>query len=284
MLDYYYFTMDGVSSPLGYVHRLNIDKVPWPEYWTIDSDRRSLHLACPTDTPDVFNRRTVLLNETIQHAKMTGRIAELCWTGEPVEVRTAQGEHLCNMNDLGSQIFGTLSFGAHLIAWTKTPEGKIYWLQRRSMSKKMHPGKLDTLAGGGVKVGERAIDAMAREAKEEADIPIEYSLRHLKACGTVSYQLSYSFLNNPGSFPHIIFAFEMELPQDFMPYPSDGEVADFITMSEAQVMEALYGEDFKPIVGIQWLAHFYRHGVLNADNEPQLLEICSRTHRKLNSC
>lgn len=278
MLDYYYFTMDGVS-PLGYVHKSIIDNVPWPGYWAINSDRRILHLICP-DT-DTFDRRTMLLNETIQQAKTADRIKELCWPGEPTEVRTAQGEHLCNMNNLGSQIFGTISFGAHLIAWVQKPEGKVYWLQRRSMAKAMHPGKLDTLAGGGIKVGESALDAMAREAEEEAGIPAEYSRSHLKACGTVSYHLSYSFLNNPGSFPHVLFAYEMELPEDFVPYANDGEADGFVTMSESRVLESLFEEDFKPIVGVQWVAHFYRHGVLTAENEPHLLEICSRVHRKI---
>jgi 8-oxo-dGTP pyrophosphatase MutT (NUDIX family) len=282
MLDYYYFTIDGFSRPLGYVHNSIIRNVSWPTYWAIDSERRILHLTCP-HTPDSFERRTSLLDETIQQAKNEGKIKELCWRGEPVELHTVEGVHICNMNNLGTQMFGTIAFGVHLIAWVRKPEATLYWLQRRSMAKPMHPGKLDTIAGGGLRVGEKAIDAMAREAAEEASIPVDFSLSHLKACGTVSYQLSYSFLNNPGSFPHVLYVYEMELPEDFVPQPNDGEVDEFVTMTESQVMEALYQDDFKPIVGVQWVAHFYRHGILTADNEPHLQELCSRLHRKLDT-
>ncbi|KAK4143149.1 uncharacterized protein C8A04DRAFT_29166 [Dichotomopilus funicola] len=154
----------------------------------------------------------------------------------------------------GSQLFGVLSFGVHLIAWTMTSEGKRkYWLQRRSMNKKMHLGKLDTTAGGA----------------------------HLKSCGIVSYHLDYSFLDNPGSYPHVLHVFEMELPAEITPRPNDGEVSEFVTMTEGEVMKALFEDDFKPIVGIQWVAHFCRHGVLTPENETRLLEINSRTHRNL---
>jgi 8-oxo-dGTP pyrophosphatase MutT (NUDIX family) len=281
MLDYYYFTIDGFSRPLGYIHFSIIKRITWPQYWALDKDRRTLNLTCNPNAPDSFDERTNLVNNTIQQAKEEGKIKELGCSGEPVAVHTPDGEYLFNMNNLGSQIFGVISFGVHLIAWTDTPEERLYWLQRRAMTKVMHPGKLDTVAGGGIRVGEKAIDAMAREALEEAGIPEDFSFSHLKACGAISYHLSYSFLNSPGSFPHVVFAYEMEMPGDMIPKPNDGEASEFVTMTESQIMDALFGDDFKPIVGVQWVGHFYRQGILTPDNEPRLLEICSRLHRNL---
>lgn len=136
-----------------------------------------LQLQTPVDGGDLFDTRTRLINDTISRAKAEGKIKELCWTGEPVRVLTPEGDHLSNMNNGGSQLFGVLSFGAHLIAWTMTSEGKKYWLQGRSMGRKMHPGKLDTAAGGGIRLGETAFAAMVRESEEEASIPVDFPQR-----------------------------------------------------------------------------------------------------------
>lgn len=281
MTNYYYFTIDSYPKPLGYVHYSIVHNITWPRYWTIDQERRRLHLQTPADGGDLFDTRTRLINATISRAKAEGKIKELCWTGEPVRVLTPEGEHLFNMNNGGSQLFGVLSFGVHLIAWTMTSEGKKYWIQRRSMEKGMHPGKLDTTAGGGIKLGETAFAAMIRESEEEASIPADIPAAHLKSCGIVSYHLDYSFLDNPGSYPHVLHVFEMELPAEVTPRPNDGEVSEFLTMTEDEVMKALFEDDFKPIVGIQWVAHFCRHGVLTPENEPRLLEMSARMHRNL---
>ena len=49
------------------------------------------------------------------------------------------------------------------------PAGDIY-LQRRSMTKDIQPGKWDTAVGGHVDYGETIIEAMLREAREELGI------------------------------------------------------------------------------------------------------------------
>lgn len=49
------------------------------------------------------------------------------------------------------------------------PEGKLY-LQKRSASKDIQPGKWDTSVGGHVSPGESTSEALVREAREELDI------------------------------------------------------------------------------------------------------------------
>ncbi|KAL6408466.1 thiamine pyrophosphokinase-related protein [Ilyonectria robusta] len=283
MQDFYYFTIDEYPKPLGYVHSSIIDNVTWPDCWTIDPARRTLNLHVPAGPGTPFEMRTDLVNDTVARAEKEGKVKEMTWKGEPMAVYTPDGQHVFNMDNLGSQLLGVISFGVHLIAWTVVDGKKLYWLQRRSETRPIHPGKLDTLAGGGIKVGEPIIDAMVREAFEEASIPKDFSTSHLRPCGIVSYHLSYSHLNNPGSFPHALHVFEMELPADMIPKPNDGEVSEFVTMTESEVMAALFRDDFKPIVGIQWVAHFCRTGALTLENEPRLLEMCARTHRNLAS-
>ncbi|PKS06080.1 hypothetical protein jhhlp_007914 [Lomentospora prolificans] len=280
--DYYYFKIDGFPNPLGFVHNSVIDRVRWPPGdWSVDRKLRTLCLHAPMG-PEGFDKRTELLNKAVELARKESKIEELLARGRPNAVYTARREHVCNMDFGGWQMFGVLAFGVHLIGWKTCPKlGRLYFLQRRSKNKKVHPGKLDMLAGGSIHVGETAREAMVREAFEEASIPKEYSLKHLKACGVVSYHLSWSFLNNPGSYPHVLNMFELELPADMEPQANNGEVEEYITMTEQEVREALFKDDFKPILGIQWIDHFVRHGALTMDDEPRLLEISSRMHRNM---
>lgn len=73
----------------------------------------------------------------------------------------------------------------------------------------------------------------------------------------------------------------MKLPKNMVPAPSDGEVEKFITMGEQEIRVALFQDDFKPIVDVLWLGHFYRHGMITAENDVNFEEICTRLHRKL---
>ncbi len=52
-----------------------------------------------------------------------------------------------------------------------TSDGRIY-LQKRSMTKDIQPGKWDTAVGGHVDFGETVADALAREAREELRLDI----------------------------------------------------------------------------------------------------------------
>lgn len=80
--------------------------------------------------------------------------------------------------------------------------------------------------------------------------------------------------------PMFSITYEMELPKDMIPKPFDGEVEKFITMDEQEIRVALFQDDFKPLVGVLWLGHFYRHGMITAENEKNFVEICTRLHRK----
>ena len=116
--------------------------------------------------------------------------------------------------------------------------------------------------------------------KLDSGIPQSFSRVNLKAGGTISYHLDYDSDYTLASCPHILYAFEIELNADVVPAPNDGEVELYITMSEKEVQNALFEDEFKTIVAVQWLAHFYRHGIMKAENEKHFHEIISRLHRK----
>lgn len=280
ILDYYYFTVSGVPEIIGYVHKSIIDRVSWSESWIVDPKYRTLHLKLSPDDPYPFGGRTELVYDTVEKAQGEGNIKEMARRGKDVTVYTPAGEAAFDMNAVGVEMFGNVAFAVQLIAWTMLPEGKLYWLQRRAATKAVYPRKLDTAAGGSLRAGEKKFDTMTRKAKEEANIPLELSTLHMKARGSVSFHTSHSFLGNPGSYPHVLYAYEMELPEGFAPKPNNGEVDEFIAMTESQIMDSLYTDVFKPALVMLWIDHFYRHGIIDADNEPYLQEICSSVHRK----
>jgi hypothetical protein len=72
----------------------------------------------------------------------------------------------------------------------------------------------------------------------------------------------------------------MELGQGVVPKPNDGKAEEFLLMSLDEVWDALWKGEFKPNIAMTWVSYFVRNGILNAENEENLIEICARMHRK----
>ena len=288
MQDYYCFYIEALAQPLGYVHKSIVQAVTWPPYWTVDnSDRRLIllpsmaHPALKGMGDNPFDHRTNLMRDTVLGAHDRGEVQLIQKLNrELVPVRTSSSEHVLDIFSGATPMFGTVAYGVSLIAWTVTSQGQLYWLQRRAKTRTVHPGKLDTTASGSIRSREAVIDAMVREAAEEAGIDPLFSRRHLWHGGTISYHLTWNSDGSPGSIPHVLYVFEMPLPADRAPTPTDGEVSEFVPMTKDAIFRALVGDDFKPIVAAVWLCHFMRHGVVNADNECNFLELHSHIHRR----
>jgi 8-oxo-dGTP pyrophosphatase MutT (NUDIX family) len=278
MEDYAYFMITGFSGPFGYIHKSVYENLDWPSYWDINREDRTVTLTKASS----FDERTDALRETLLYNHEHRTVPHLQkWSDDIFGLHTTEGDHIANMNILGSAVLGATSANVQLIAWTATDNGRMYWLQRRSMNRIIHPGKLDNTAGGGLGPGESPFEAMVREAHEEASIPESYAREHLVSCGTVTYHLITNADGSPGSQAHVQHTFEMELPPDIIPTPYDNEVEDYITMTEQEVLVALFGVEFKLIVGSLWLDHFIRHGIITPENEENFSEIRSRIHRDI---
>jgi 8-oxo-dGTP pyrophosphatase MutT (NUDIX family) len=277
MRDYYYFLVEGHAKPFGYVHKSTIEQVDWNEHWCLDNHNRLLILKAVDD----LEERSRRVNVTLQDAHQAGKLQRWKgWTQESFAVDSPGGERVLNMHLLGADILGAVVSGVTLIAWTRTDEGRQYWLQKRSQVKVHHPGKLDTTASGGIQLNERPIDAMVREAAEEAGIPEDFAKANLICCDTISYHIAVNHDGSPGSCPHVQYTYEIELHPGMAPRPCDNEVDNFVKMSECEVREALFGDEFKITVGAIWLGHFCRHGILKPEDEVNYKNICSRLHRQ----
>ena len=168
-----------------------------------------------------------------------------------------------------------------MIAYVNTKEeGRKFWVPRRSRTKMSYPGMLDNTVGGSLKSGEKPIDCIVREAAEEGAIPESYTRENVRACGTLSYQMDRTDDGRPGCQHQVQYLYEMELQEGIVPKPFDGEAEEFMLMSLDEVVHALRRGKFKLNCGMTWMAYLVRHGFVNAENKPNLVEICSRLNRK----
>ena len=139
---------------------------------------------------------------------------------------------------------------------------------------------LDNTVGGSLRFGERPIDCIVREAAEEGAIPESYTREHVRACGTLSYQMDRTDDGSEECQFQVQYLYEMEVGEGIVLRPNDGEVEEFTSRSLDEVVRALRRGEFKLNCGMTWMAYLVRHGIVNAENEPDLVEICSRLHRK----
>merc|ERR1712194_1411 len=127
----------------------------------------------------------------------------------------------------------------------------------------------------------RPRQAMVNECCEEAGIAREYADAHLRATSAVSYT---SFNDDGwGLKRDVLFCFDLRVPVDFAPVPTDGEMASFEKLPIGALIESLAApileEDdsdnaWKPNVGVVLIDFLLRKGMLDA-NDPSFLALVS---------
>ncbi|KAM0434004.1 hypothetical protein ACHAPT_003948 [Fusarium lateritium] len=282
MADYYYFFVASVEQPLGYVHRDSVHGMTFPpDIWDLDHEKRFLTLASKTGN---VSERTRQLDATLKKNFDEGRVVQQ-WHNELHAVYDRDRQHVVDMDVSGIDIFGVVSYGVHLTGYVRSTDANgaqvyKYWVPRRSQTQPTFPGMLDNFVAGNIRSDESPLETMIRKAFIEMQLPEDFIRANIRPCGTVTYQMAETNDGRRGCQHHCQFVFELEFPEDVVPRPNDGEVKDLKLMSLREVQEALSSHDFTPNRILTYIAHFVRHGIINDDNEPRLMEVCSRLHRK----
>ncbi len=153
---------------------------------------------------------------------------------------------------------GLRAQGSHLNGLVRRADGLHIWVGRRAELKRVAPGKLDHLAAGGIPSGFNPCTALAKEAAEEAGIPAA-----LIQAATEVGRVSYTMQRPGGLCRDLIHVFDLILPEDFVPYPADGEMAHFELWPASRVLETVEaGDDFKFNVNLVLIDLFLRHGLI----------------------
>ncbi|KAH9840373.1 hypothetical protein Tdes44962_MAKER07968 [Teratosphaeria destructans] len=260
--------------------------------WKVDDSERSLTLV--TGSTEEERSKAVALTTKALHA--TGHFKILNgWRDELYPVYGPNRELLFSIERAASALFGVVTYGAHMTAYTrgKRPKSESevggeqeelrIWVPRRAETKQTYGGMLDNTVAGGIATGESPLESIVRESAEEASLPEELVREKAIAVGTVTYFhiRDYRAGGETGLLqPEVQYVYDLELPADTIPKPSDDEVERFELRSVEEVKESLQAGEFKPNCALVLLDFFVRHGVLTAADEAYV-EIVARLHRRL---
>jgi len=229
--------------------------------------------------PHVVNldERNRVLDTATRALRAKGVIRRL--HGERFDIRPTLGhDPLCQLDRSAMPYFGFRSWGVHMNGYVRKDNDIHMWVAHRAKDKPTYPGMLDNMVAGGQPAGLGFLENMIKECAEEAGIPESLS-RHLRPIGAVSYLYETA----EGLKPDVMINFDLELPEDFIPQCTDGEVDRFELLSLAEVAEIVRsGFDFKFNCALVVIDFLIRHGYLTADNEPSYGELLSGLHRPLN--
>ena len=254
--------------------------MPWTAEWEVDHEKKTVSLSPRAETIDAQN---TIIERVLDLAREQQSFKVLAgWRNELYTIYGSYGS--IAMERAGSALFGIVTQGVHMTAYTKGEDGLKMWVPRRAKSKQTYGSMLDNTVAGGLSAGEEPFECLVREAAEEASLPEDIVRKSAKACGVVTY--FYVRDARAGGEtgllqPECEYVYDLELEENVVPRPGDNEVEDFYLWSVEEVQKALAEGQFKPNCALVLLDFFVRHGVLTAENEPDFIEIVSRMHRKL---
>lgn len=175
-------------------------------------------------------------------------------------------------------LFGVPSHGVHVNGVVQKRNGLHLWIGTRALNKSVAPGKLDNMVAGGQPHDLSIMDNLVKEAHEEAGIP-EALARTARSVGMISYVREDTW----GLRPDVMFCFDLDVPETFVPQNTDGEISGFALMPVAHVAQRVRDtKDFKLNVNLVIIDLLIRHGLLTPDGEPDYVDIAQGLRRGFN--
>ncbi len=179
--------------------------------------------------------------------------------GEAFDVRVGDETPAITTIDRGAvPSFGITSRGVHCNGLVRRPGGLHVWVARRAANKLLDPGKLDHIVAGGISAGMGPKDTLLKEAGEEAAVPLDLAAQ-ARAVGKIRYDMERA----EGLRRDLLYCYDLDLPEDFVPRPSDGEVEAFELWPIGRAFEAVRdGDSFKFNVSLVLIDLFLREGLI----------------------
>jgi Domain of unknown function (DUF4743) len=222
-----------------------------------------------------FEAVSAAVDAVVERLVAEGRVAK--WRNEFFAVAPRWGAPPMLKLDRGAvSFFGVRAYGVHLNGYRRDRGALDLWIGRRAPDKKVAPDKLDNLVAGGIGIDHGLEATLFKEAAEEASLPAALVARAVPV-GAVAYRME----TEQGLRDDVLFLYDLEVPADFAPRNSDGEIVSFALMPAASVLDRIrQTDDFKFNVNLVILDFALRHGILQPD-DPEYLDIASGLHRPL---
>jgi isopentenyldiphosphate isomerase len=249
------FSVD--QQRLGWVRR---DFMPllaeFADVFVVDADGVSLHPRLSS-----FATRSDAVAPVLQTLAARGAITG--WRDELYPATMSfRAEPALQLERAAAAYFGLRTFGVHMNGFVRKSAGIHLWVPRRSRTKPTYPGRLDNTVAGGQPIGASLTDNLIKECKEEASIPAALA-RRARPVGVITYCAEVA----EGLQPDAQFCFDLELPEDFVPANTDGEIDEFLLWPIDYVAEVVRDtREFKPNCSLVIMHFLMRHGILPPDD------------------
>jgi 8-oxo-dGTP pyrophosphatase MutT (NUDIX family) len=222
-----------------------------------------------------FDALTAAVDGVIETLVAEGRVDK--WRHEDFAVAPRWGQAPLFKLDRGAVgFFGIRSYGVHVNGIRRDSDALKLWIGQRAGDKKVAPDKLDNLVAGGIGHGHGLIETLIKEAAEEAALPPALAGRAL-AVGALTYRMATA----AGMREDVLFVFDLEVPADFTPRNTDGEIAEFHLLPARDIVARVReSDDFKFNVNLVIIDFALRNGLITPD-EPDYLAIVTGLRQQL---
>lgn len=250
---------------VGHVRRDRLARLRgFPDTFVVGPD----HVALAPGLDD-FASRAAAMDEALQVLREDGEFPG--WRDEAYPVMAEWGDApLLQVDRVTTPWFGIRCWGVHVNGYVRRADGLHLWIARRAGGKATYPDMLDNMVAGGQPIGLGLMENLIKECEEEAAIPPELAAR-ARPVGTISYCHQFEW----GFKPDQMFCYDLELPAEFAPRNMDGEVQSFALLPVAEVARIVRDTfDFKFNCNLVIIDFLIRHGLIDADGEPDYVALC----------
>ena len=209
------------------------------------------------DGLETYDDRTAAVEMVVRFLFENGALTG--WRGEPYPVGgNWGGPHAFEIERAASPFFGARAYGVHINGFVRSEDGIHMWIARRADDRPVCPGTLDNMIAGGQPVTLSLKENVIKEAGEEAGVAPE-----LAATAIPTGAVTYCAESKVGLKPDIMFCWDLELPADFKPVNTDGEISEFYLLPAVEVMAIVdASDDFKFNCNLVIIDFCIRHGIL----------------------
>ncbi len=161
---------------------------------------------------------------------------------------------------------GLTGYGVHINGYVRKGDELLMWVAKRSSTKPTSPGKLDQIAAGGQPYNISVWENVIKECEEEASIP-----RNLAIKAKPVSCLTYFYDMDIGMRPDVIFNYDLQLPEDFIPHVNDDEVESFQLYPMEELLTLISEQRvFKLNSAVVIIDFAIRHGIITPEHTDYL--------------